>query len=369
MKNIERDWNTINGYQESRFGGGEGGIVQDQEIWQANIPVGLTFGRVLIIGNTCYVYGDTHTIYSIQLETGTLNWSCNIPEDRLMTFSICGVEGYIVVESYVIDSNKGEIYADLRDYTGELLIAEGEGIAIHGSRVYKQIDSIELPGLVLVFNLDTKDHEVINTGMIGGLMPRNDLIGWKHEEEGYSLSKYSVLNGSLEILCRNIGLGTGFTENNLFLNVTEKEIHLFDIEAKKTVWTRSTDSISDTINPEYITGYNFSICDFTIIISDGKKLSVLNKNTGETLWLSEIGMAADNNCIVGDLIYGHHGINQENSLYALDKFTGEMVWSNNADSSWCGAVAKGNKVLYVGVHGQISCYGWQEPYYSPARPT
>ncbi len=366
------NWDTILGYRSIRWGSIEGGIIYDEPIWDTEVPIGLCFGRLLIFGDNCYVQGDDFVIYSIRMATGEINWSCKLPDDLLCSESFSGTEDYLLNELYVIDIKTGQIHADIRDYIDDIPLIVGQALEMKKDFLYRQINSEEAPGAVLVFNISLKESKIINTGMYNLCMPQDDIIyGWRLNADNFILSKYDLKNNKLSTVNTEIGVGRLFAEGDHLLTISETEIVLLDLKQESITWKRSIDSLSDHLDPDDTQFYSPLICEDTIGIFNSGILVFLNRKDGETLWEKEVEELLEV-CISGDLIYGISGykFKNEKRLFALDRYTGEVQWEKNADQLINKVKSFRNNVIFSSVSGHITCYQWNKnaPYHSPAKP-
>ncbi len=366
-KNQLGNWNTVNGYGSLRWGNPIGGVVKSKEIWTNEIPTGLCLGTVVVQSDVCYAYADNHLIYSIQLDSGKVEWNCKIPDDRMSVFSINATESYLVVETHVVRTDTAQISADLRNYTDGFSIKPGTPIEVVGSTVYKAISGKEAPGKILKFNLETKESEILDTGLIFLVMPdESSILGWKEYDGHHRLSRYSIPDNKTECINNEIALGRLLLEGDELLIMNTDEATLFDTHYNQVVWKRDLAEMVKPIDPQFAMQYRLSMCDDMIYIAQVDNLIAVDRKTGDVTWKTNLDDLGET-CIVGDLIYSFY---ERGILIALDRYTGEIIWSHEGAALWNSVKANGNKVIYIAPAGVMVCYAWDENnlYHSPAKP-
>lgn len=355
------------GARSLRWGSRIGGIVDSREKWSAEVSEGISSGMVVTLNGYCYALGSYGTLHAIDLESGKIKWKLKIPVEGIRVTDIRVVEGYLVVEFFVIDLNSHEICADLRDYVGSLPIKNATPVEIHDSRIFRVINAKLAPGKVLVFDLMSKESEVIDIGMMNLCMPdASSILGWKKEGDSYLLSKYRVDSGKLEVVSDKVNLGRLLLEGTQILVLNTAEIGLIDVQNGTVAWNANLVELVHPIDPQFSSQFRISMCDDAIYIEQSDFLLAIERSSGKVIWSRQF-TRIQQTCIVGDLLYG---ICEDYKLFAVDRYTGDEVWSAHEKLPWHSPKAIDNKVLFVSATGHILCCEWDKsnPYHSPARP-
>lgn len=112
--------------------------------------------------------------------------------------------------------------------------------------------------------------------------------------------------------------------------------------------------------------------DKVVVLTVGAAITftlALSIDSGSLLWLEEESFYSEkiNHCIAGDLLFTCYS-EGEQMPYAVDCFTGEVVWKSNEPADGvCRCIAFENYVLYAGVYFQGYVSEWGKPYISPKR--
>jgi outer membrane protein assembly factor BamB len=363
------NWDTADGYRALRCGNLNGGLVDQSEKWVTRIPVGLSFGIVLVIGDRIYAFGDNNTVHSLNSNNGSINWSTSLEQNGLFGFqSFCGSSDYLLIGSYVLKASTGELITELSEHTKHIAALQKTPTEIHDGKIYKPINTKHAPGKILVFDLDSKLSEIIDTGMLNLCMPEAGIAyGWKQEDDGYTLSSYNFNTSELSTVNSEVKLGRLSAEGKHLLVMNQAHITMLDLTDGSILWAMETASLMDTLDPKNVFSFKVCMSEDTLGFFQSGHYVQLNRFTGQKLWEKEFDETLEV-CIAGDLIYAVHRISYTNQLMcALDKYNGQELWSKELGLPLNSVKAKDNKVLFVSVNGEIICHEWDEekPYHSP----
>lgn len=368
MTTKKLNWDSTDGYRSLRWGNTVGGLIDTKPAWQIWLPKGMFDGQVLILGDRCYAMDDRYTLHALELNSGEEIWNLVLENNGYLGLSYFkSTEKYLHVGSYVIDAEKGKLVDDLSHLTGDIDLSEGEPSELHNGKIYSQINSEHSPGKILVLEPESGSAEMIDIGMVALCMPEDYITyGWKRINDDYILTGYDFRNSETWTVNPDVKLGRLSAENHHLLVMNPSEITLLDLNDGSKLWTRETETLMDSLDPQQVYSFDVCMCEDTIGLFHCGHFVQLNRFNGNKLWELEF----DGNikaCIVGDLIYAVHGKNNNNKVIcALDRYNSEVLWSQESGLSINSVKAKDNRVLFVGFNGEILCYEWDEnkPYNS-----
>jgi len=184
------NWDSVLGHRSLRWGGMIGDVVSEKERWDLELPEGLHLGKVVFHGGTCFAYANDRAIHSVDIDTGLVSWRSGLPDKQVRVSHMNSLAHYLIVETFVLQSDTGEILADLRDYTGGLSMQAGTPVEVFGNNVYKVINAKQVPGKVLKFSTDKKEAEIIDTGVLNLCMPSEEsILGWRENNGALVLAR------------------------------------------------------------------------------------------------------------------------------------------------------------------------------------
>jgi outer membrane protein assembly factor BamB len=244
------NWDTADGYRALRWGNLNGGLVDQREKWVANIPVGLSGGLVLVFGNTCYVYGDDHVVHSIGLDNGIVNWSTKLDHYKLLSLhGFYGTDSFLIAGTYVLDIVTGDVLTELGSHTKHIADLGHTPTEIHEGKIYKPINTKQVPGEILVYDLESKKPQIIDIGMLNLCMPEAGIAyGWKQEGDGYTLSSYDFNTSELLTFNFEVELGRLSAEGQHLLVMNPSDITMLDLTDGSILWAMKTASLMDSLD-------------------------------------------------------------------------------------------------------------------------
>jgi len=151
------------------------------------------------------------------------------------------------------------------------------------------------------------------------------------------------------------------------------DILSLDVVDGGLLWQRhASDFIGSEVSLDSIVLYKALANDKVIVLSIGGSVQctlALAIDSGDLLWLEEENFYSEkiNHCIAGDLLFTCYA-EGEQVPYAVDCFTGEVVWkSNELACGVCKCIAFENYILYMDVYSKGYIFEWDKPYISPKR--
>ncbi len=373
MKEKEISWNSVNGYRQLHWGNTVGGLIDPDPIWKKRLPAGISHGQVLISDDQCYAMDSQHKIHSISLSDGQDNWNLKLePNDYFMLSNIFSMDKYLLAGSYVIDTEKGKLVNDLSQLTGDLVLSNGSPSELHNGKIFMQINGAEAPGKILIYEPAVDHAEIVDIGIVNLCMPdENITYGWKPTGDGYILKSYNFTTTENKPLNPEVKLGRLIAESNHLLVMNENDITMIDLSDGNILWSRRTDSLMDSLDPKQNGSYRIAMSEETLGIYYLSHFIQIDRIDGKTLWKKDFGKHNLDVGLVGDLIYAafdiYESLGKLTVKTAIDRYTGEELWTENTKHALNNVKASENKVLFVSVYGEIVCYEWDDsnPYHSP----
>ncbi len=371
--NKKINWDTVDGKRSMRWGSPIGGLIAPTPVWQADISAEISFGRVFIYEDSCYVMAGSRTLHSLKLTDGEPIWSLELGgSEYYILKQFFSMEGFILAGSFVVDSKEGKLLNDLSQLTVDVELSRGEPMELKNGKIYSQVNSEQAPGLIMIYDPVLGTSEFVDIGMLNLVMPNDEITyGWKPIGDSHVLTSYDFRTSVSKTINHDAKLGILRGQEDYLLIMNESTISLVTIEDEIILWERKTDSFVDTWDPNQVSSYDVCMCRDTLGIFNSKYFVQLDSYTGNTLWTYHFdSIASSETCIVGDLIYATYGSNTSKIMCAIDRYNGEILWSQESGLPLYSVKAKDNKVIYVSVYGEILCYAWDENnlYHSPAKP-
>lgn len=366
MTQFYRQWTSKNGHRKTRWGCETSGVIEETISWIAECSGGLSFGKAVFYGEYCYVYSDDHTVYSFNIDDGTQKWGKKIARNAPSGMDMCVSDSGLIIDSIVFDFETGELSIDLNDLIEGIEIKAGSYMDVVDDHLIKMINLSKVPGQIIDYNLKNGEVAFLNFDTLSFCFVKSDkaVIGWRKLDSGHSLVCLSwpegnVLWENLALLpCRLVSCG------NYVALIGQSGLSVVESNNGEVLYSMALEDISSEINVSSIGQYMLLLCDDTVSISTFEDITTLEIGTGQKLWSKPLKRIQDA-CIAGDIIYG---IYQDDTIIALDRYTGEELLSFKGSKTLGSVKSNGNKIFFTDVRGALMCYEWLEPYSSPAKP-
>ncbi len=364
-----RQWDSKFGHNYTRWGAEASGIPSKKQLWLLDVPVGLSFGNMVVANGVCYYIADNYNIYAANSDNGKILWTYQNKDHVSQYTNISLGDSFVVFEYLVLDATTGKLIVDLRDQCSAPPIMPGD-ITTNRNHLIRVWNSKLKPGVNIDFDVYAKKMTFFSREIFAVRLSsdRKTHVGWKPSVNGHILAALTFPDGELKWSTNKIILGQIFLVDKYVVVINKLSILVLDLDSGSVIWEKTYSEISQDIVPSEISSNaNFTlVCTDSIhIIQQNDRIISISLTDGALLWDKQSKNLQDA-CIAGDLIFA---IQDEYELFALDRYSGEKVWEVTEHMSWGAVKSCDDKIFYIAVSGYIACYQWSNIYHSPAAPS
>jgi outer membrane protein assembly factor BamB len=370
MINNIRNWDTLHGYKFRRCGSHEAGIPKKDPEWCFNVPGGMSVGHIVCYQDVGYLHTDNHHIVALNLNSGEVIWSIKAPEGLRGCLAMNVSKDYLVVEQCVFDVHTGDLLIDYFDAC-EGAFLTGMVLEIVGDLIIKSLDPSKRKEDKILIDVVNKNIDFVKFGFSAfNLIENNTSVVGIENISGVFYLTCKTYPGLDEKWSVELGLPARIIPiNGLLFALGEGGFACYRADSGQKVWRKTLGEISDKYKEKYMRSAQFIACEDTITTVTGNDVGgtlfvTIKADTGELAWVKEAADRALNCCAAGDLVFG---VYRNYTVFALDRYTGEEVWSLEGGRNWHTVKSQGNKILFTCPGGEVVCYTWDELYQSPGR--
>jgi outer membrane protein assembly factor BamB len=352
---MEKCWLELSGNGWGFNGPSVAGIPKFESSWiYETLSGGFFLGHFVIDEKSVILLDHKHVLQSIDIGTGTLNWSSPRIDDCV---GLKLHKNKILVGSMIVDSLDGAFILDIRkgwigDLPGRFNIQQWENVAVQklNDREFLVVDLIEE-----TMSVFTAPFDLVN------LIGLNGVGGFGAAEGSLSLIDISADDIRWQFEFPSGCNLTSVCSHGDWLYITlGKQIVKIMAQTGEALWFSDFSFIKNNRN------IPISVCEDTFHFSADDHLYGYSCMKAEQLWSKRL-RTGSRQCIAGDLVFGF----DYDRLFACDRYTGEEVWTVSDNFKHAYTVKSVNGHLFVNTTtGKLYCYRWDvsKPYNSPAKP-
>jgi len=357
-------WKGFHGLGLSGSIVGPAGVPKENIKWLRNYgDCGAVLDPLIGYGDNLYyivkIENDEKVLLSINLENGNVVGQSKALQQENWEFTMFANSNKVIVGCEIYDTNSLSKIADLSDLAGENSGLDEDSIHFMGEKYTLSALSDKR---YLIFDLIENSAEIKKFDFdFGWLTTDSDRILSVEETNNTCFLNASSINGN-KLWSADVSVyGDVQVINDAIFYTSEKS--LIKLNLINGEFVNDLDGV-DCVTNEFISQNSKCFSDDTFSIVKDYELYTYLVASGELLF-KKIGWEILTPIAAGDLLFF---IRDTWFISALDRYSGEEVWSYTERYTWQSLIYSNNHLIVYCASGEIVCFDCGEPYISPYRP-